>query len=256
MGCAGSTPTADDDLFCNGAETCDVASGDCRPGGAPACDDGVDCTADRCDEGQNRCVHDAQDVVCDDGNLCTDDRCDLRLGCQQVNNAAPCDDGEICTEGDRCRDGACAGGPPPSCDDGRACTADRCVIGQGCVRTTPARATTSAARRGLPAAAGRGRLPGRPRRLRRHDGHVRPCRAARQSFGLSETLIVDGDTPPEEERQDPVAVHRSHRLGAGAHPAERLHRVGDADAVHHRSQRRRRRAAPAAGAVERWLHLG
>ncbi|MEZ4472675.1 MAG: lamin tail domain-containing protein [bacterium] len=192
----------DDGLFCNGAETCDVASGDCRPGGAPACDDGVDCTADRCDEGQNRCVHDAQDVVCDDGNLCTDDRCDLRLGCQQVNNAAPCDDGEICTEGDRCRDGACAGGPPPSCDDGRACTADRCVIGQGCVSddVCPGDDVCGPAGDCLPPPDEVVFQDGLRGYAGTTDTYVHAGRPG-QSFGLSETLIVDGDTPPEEERQ-------------------------------------------------------
>ncbi len=51
-GCPGCADDADcdDELFCNGAETCDVASGDCLPGGAPCAPDEV------CDEPANLCV--------------------------------------------------------------------------------------------------------------------------------------------------------------------------------------------------------
>ncbi|MGB0592350.1 MAG: hypothetical protein ACPGU1_21910, partial [Myxococcota bacterium] len=39
----------DNDLFCDGAETCSVTE-DCQPGEAPALDDAVACTVDSCDE--------------------------------------------------------------------------------------------------------------------------------------------------------------------------------------------------------------
>lgn len=45
---------------------------------------------------------------------------------------SPCNDGSACTTGDACSEGACAGGPAPSCDDGNECTADACDDALGC----------------------------------------------------------------------------------------------------------------------------
>ncbi|HOD09091.1 MAG TPA: IPT/TIG domain-containing protein, partial [Myxococcota bacterium] len=90
---------------------------------------------------------------CDDGNECTDDVCVEELGCVRTNNSSPCDDGSVCTLDDTCIDGACGhlnvldcdngvfcdgvelcdpalgcyAGTPPTCDDGNACTRDRCL---------------------------------------------------------------------------------------------------------------------------------
>ncbi len=90
---------------------------------------------------------------CDDGNVCTDDECVDGLGCVRTNNSAPCDDGSVCTLQDTCMDGACGHladlpcdnglfcdgaercdavtgclpGTAPTCDDGIACTRDRCL---------------------------------------------------------------------------------------------------------------------------------
>ena len=194
----------DDGLFCNGAETCDVGSGDCVPGDAPDCDDAVACTIDSCDEAADACAHEPVDVRCDDGNLCTDDACDAVLGCQYGNNAADCDDGEPCTENDSCRDGACAGGPPPNCDDGVDCTEDFCEPGQGCAhgdlcpegelcalersRACEPEPTVITLRDGV----------------NDYDGTTDTYVHAGQpddNFGDSDTLIVDGEIPPEETRQ-------------------------------------------------------
>jgi len=70
----------DDGLFCNGAETCDPANAaantmGCVLGALVDCIDGVDCTADSCDEERRACRHDAPDndgdghaaVTCVDG---------------------------------------------------------------------------------------------------------------------------------------------------------------------------------------------
>lgn len=46
----------DDGVFCNGPETCGVDG--CVAGVAPACDDGNDCTLDRCDAQADQCVSD------------------------------------------------------------------------------------------------------------------------------------------------------------------------------------------------------
>jgi len=90
----------DDGLFCNGSETCDSELG-CRPGSPPEADDGVFCTADACDEGQDRVVHLPRSSMCDDGLFCNGaERCDPVLDCQPS--------------------------APPTPDDGVACTLDRC----------------------------------------------------------------------------------------------------------------------------------
>ncbi len=46
------------------------------------CDDGIDCTIDRCDPDANRCVHTPDDVRCDNGRACDGlETCDTALGC-------------------------------------------------------------------------------------------------------------------------------------------------------------------------------
>jgi hypothetical protein len=45
----------DDGLWCTGEERCDPERG-CQPGTPRVCDDGFECTADRCDEATDRCV--------------------------------------------------------------------------------------------------------------------------------------------------------------------------------------------------------
>ena len=95
VGCR-SDAECDDGLFCNGSETC--AAGQCVAGAAPACDDGVGCTADRCDEATRTCVHTANDAACDDGVACTIDRCDQSAGaCVHTASDAACDDASVCT---------------------------------------------------------------------------------------------------------------------------------------------------------------
>ena len=65
------------------------------------CNDLIDCTADSCDPTTGTCVHTPVDAVCDDGNACTV--------------------GEVCDPAT-----GCAGGAPIDCNDGVACTTDRC----------------------------------------------------------------------------------------------------------------------------------
>jgi hypothetical protein len=47
--CAGTPLACDDGDACNGVESCDPATGLCRAGSAPVCDDGSTCTIDTCD---------------------------------------------------------------------------------------------------------------------------------------------------------------------------------------------------------------
>jgi len=58
----------DDGLYCNGAETCDVAAG-CRPGRPPCLPKLA------CDEVDDHCTGCVTDVECDDGSVCTTDTC-------------------------------------------------------------------------------------------------------------------------------------------------------------------------------------
>ena len=141
----------DDQLFCNGVESCDVVS-DCVVG-APACDDGVACTVDSCDEVADACGNVPDDTRCDDNQYCNGtETCDAVSDCQAGN--PPCVDGvsctdDLCNEGlDECKfntnDGHCDNGlfcdgvetcdavadcqvgTAPNCNDGVGCTDDAC----------------------------------------------------------------------------------------------------------------------------------
>jgi hypothetical protein len=135
----------DDDLFCNGEDSCgsggcnfhsgDPCAGGCveicnetsdscaEPVGTPCEDDGNPCTEDLCMNGG--CTHGfiagcrvcAADADCDDGNPCTVDACAAE-GCQSTGvpgcvacvDDLDCGDGDACTA-DRCSDGRCSNGP-------------------------------------------------------------------------------------------------------------------------------------------------
>ncbi len=126
----------DDNLHCNGVETCDAVS-DCQSGTPPNCDDGVACTVDACDEVNDTCSHAADDSLCDDGLYCNGaESCSATAGCQ-AGTAPNCDDGIACTV-DSCDESgdACVNAPDQgACDDGNSCTDDACVPGTGCVFT-------------------------------------------------------------------------------------------------------------------------
>jgi cysteine-rich repeat protein len=115
--------TPDDDLcdngvFCDGTDVCDSVN-DCQPGTAVDCDDGVGCTDDSCDEDNDVCVNDPNDLNCtDDGLFCTGDAfCDAVMDCSAAGD--PCDAGTVCNEEtDTCDTGGGGGGcelrPPGS----------------------------------------------------------------------------------------------------------------------------------------------
>jgi hypothetical protein len=98
-----------DHLWCDGDETC-TAHGVCGASdGARACEDGIDCTLDQCDEITNSCTHEPRNSLCSDDEFCTGV--------------------ELCISGTGCVDG-----PPPNCTDGVACTADSCdEANDGCI---------------------------------------------------------------------------------------------------------------------------
>lgn len=89
-----SDPAAcQDDLFCNGHETCDPLLG-CGPGSEP----------------------------CFVPVLCDEDQ-DL---CAACSSSAQCSDGQYCNGPEVCTSGSCSFGSSPSLDDGVACTSDSC----------------------------------------------------------------------------------------------------------------------------------
>jgi hypothetical protein len=108
----------DNGVSCDGMEVCDSVN-DCQPGTAVDCDDGVGCTDDSCDEDNDVCVNDPNDLNCtDDGLFCTGDEfCDAVMDCSAADD--PCDAGTVCNEEtDTCDTGGGGGGcelrPPGS----------------------------------------------------------------------------------------------------------------------------------------------
>ena len=156
-------------------ETCDDAntvSGDgCSPrcqnegcesegAGGFLCDDDNECTQDRCDVNEHRCVHQEWDCsdgvactqdlcragecthlpadnVCDDKNLCTEDQCSIAVGCWHRNVEQGCDDGLFCNGQDRCFEGQCRQHSGDPCRGAAACQAvcqeqtDQCLAPRG-----------------------------------------------------------------------------------------------------------------------------
>ena len=111
----------DDGEYCNGKETCQ--DGVCVSGSVVDCDDHVDCTVDTCDEDTDGCTNTVDHSLCEDGQLC-----DPEQGCVAVpcSSDGDCDDGLFCNGQETCDNGTCTAGAPMLCDDGIACTMDRC----------------------------------------------------------------------------------------------------------------------------------
>jgi hypothetical protein len=100
----------DDGLFCNGIESCNRLTG-CEAGSA-ACDDGVACTVDACEEETDSCTSAPSDAACDDGIYCNGpETCDGQAGCVA---GAPID---CSANDDFCAVGACD-------EDAKGCIAE------------------------------------------------------------------------------------------------------------------------------------
>jgi hypothetical protein len=89
------------------------------------CDDGFSCTIDSCGVG-NVCDHIPVDSECAMG-----ERCNPARGCvtgtpTDCERDSDCDDGRRCTGREQCLLGMCRVTEPYVCDDGNACTEDRC----------------------------------------------------------------------------------------------------------------------------------
>jgi cysteine-rich repeat protein len=150
--------SCDDQLFCNGADTCLAAA--CTVHVGDPCTGGVECN-DVCNENADSCAVPAATPCTDDGNVCTGDACNGAGVCAHPPaDGQPCDDGLFCTGLDLCFGGACsfsAGDPcifGPECntvcdevgdvcapdpmgttcfDDGTVCTTDECDGAGTCV---------------------------------------------------------------------------------------------------------------------------
>jgi len=110
----------DDGEFCDGAETCDLGTGECIAGTPVDVDDGVGCTDDSCDEVNNVVVNAPNDGLCDNGEFCDgSETCDAVNDCQA--GTPPCDPAtETCDEtGDICEPPGCQS--DAECDDGLFC---------------------------------------------------------------------------------------------------------------------------------------
>ena len=100
--CTGD-PDCDDGLYCNGAETCNLGTGQCEAGTPVVCDDSVACTDDSCNESTDQCDYVPDDANCDNGLWCDGaETCNATLGCQ-AGTAPDCDDGVGCTD-DSCNE--------------------------------------------------------------------------------------------------------------------------------------------------------
>ena len=129
-------------------ETCDDVDNDCNGQvDDMACDDNDACTTDVCDGAAKACTN-TPAVDCDDGDQCTTDTCDAATGqCGSEPFQGACDDGNACTVGDACGndpgDGSwicLPGADPQICDDGNPCTDDACDTQQGCIAVNNAAA--------------------------------------------------------------------------------------------------------------------
>ncbi len=121
----------DDGLFCNGAESC--ALGLCEGGAAVVCDDGIDCTIDRCDEEDDACEVAPDDGACATlGVPCLGARCVEGVGCVGTRDDAECDDGIGCTI-DRCAPAGCEHRPADAlCSDDEYCNPVASAGDSGC----------------------------------------------------------------------------------------------------------------------------
>jgi len=137
----------DDDLYCNGQETCDVLL-DCQQGTPPSGDE-IDCTIDNCDEATNTTTSSINDFFCQDGSWCNGaEICSLLFDCQPMpdincNDYVDCSV-DTCSErgdlndnvGECLHDAAiCDCSIDSDCDDQNYCTDDICNANYECEYT-------------------------------------------------------------------------------------------------------------------------
>jgi len=88
---------------------------------------------EKCNGKDDDCDGETDEGLCEDGDNCTQDKCNTDGSCQHVKLAGmKCDDGSICTQTDKCLSGKCVGGNELDCDDQDSCTTDSCDPFSGC----------------------------------------------------------------------------------------------------------------------------
>src|SRR5678816_3304319 len=95
----------------------------CVNGTPLACDDGIPCTMDLCDESVHGCVSTPADSLCDDGVFCNGvEHCDVPTRACVAGTTPPCDDTVGCTVGrcDTATDACTQDADDAACSDGRA----------------------------------------------------------------------------------------------------------------------------------------
>jgi len=125
---SGTPPACDNSVFCDGLETCsEVDGGSCVNGTPPACYNGVFCDGlETCSEVDGGSCVAGEPPACDNGVFCDgQETCSEADGGSCVDGTAPacdnsvfCDGQETCSEADG---GSCVNGTAPACDDGNAC---------------------------------------------------------------------------------------------------------------------------------------
>eukprot|EP00288_Rhodomonas_lens_P018483 CAMPEP_0177702198 /NCGR_PEP_ID=MMETSP0484_2-20121128/7011_1 /TAXON_ID=354590 /ORGANISM="Rhodomonas lens, Strain RHODO" /LENGTH=734 /DNA_ID=CAMNT_0019213471 /DNA_START=83 /DNA_END=2283 /DNA_ORIENTATION=+ len=138
--CSGATPVCDgngvcvaclanadcdNNVFCDGVETCNTATNTCQSGSAPTCDDGKWCNgAETCDAASDTCVAGA--AQCQGvGKMC-DESGDACVECLANSD---CDNGLFCDGAETCTAGMCAPGVTQCQGAGEFCSEakDACV---------------------------------------------------------------------------------------------------------------------------------
>lgn len=121
----------DDGSACNGEEVCNF--GRCEAGPAIECDDGIGCTRDVCRDARGGCVAIPEDDACGMAvSECVARVCDPDIGCRRVLNPDACDDGIACTE-DRCALAGCEHVPNDAlCGADEYCEVDPTAGTAGC----------------------------------------------------------------------------------------------------------------------------
>ncbi len=121
----GAARDCDDQIACNGTETCDDATAACLPGTST-------CTGDElCDVTSDACVLTCTGCVIDGlcygaGQVHPENSClacvpETATDAWTATDGAACDDGLYCTTGDACVEDVCTGGAARDCDDQIAC---------------------------------------------------------------------------------------------------------------------------------------
>jgi len=133
-----SDPCADDGLFCTGTESCDETGNVCSSSGDPCPGpDGDDDCSETCDETANGCTaNDMNDAACDDGTYCNGiDACQGGDCSTHLGSPCPGPDGDSdCSETcDETSNGCTANDPNASaCSDGLYCNGDDTCQGGDC----------------------------------------------------------------------------------------------------------------------------